>query len=600
MNRKSVVFITVLLLAGICNSLGFAGDKGAIVSGETHSGQQITGAGQRDSWTITGNAGDRLLITAVTTSGALNTVITLYPPGGGAAEASTAPWGDHLDHQIQLTGEYTVVVYDYQEDDIGYYDISLLTLSGVMTSAADLDGGEIVSGETLEGRMNHFSDMDGFQFEATAGDRILVTAVTNTGSLNTVISLYPPNGEEEEASSAPWGDFLDHQIKQTGRYTLVIADYQYNDQGYYNLSLMKLPGALTSADDEDGGSILSGQTLQGRINLHSDLDGFQFDAKAGDRVLITAVTSAGSLNTVILLYPPNSEEREASTSPWGDHLDHQIKQTGRYTIVLQDYQFDHEGYYNLSLMKLPGTLTSTADGDGGPITSGETLSGRINTYSDMDGFQFDGEAGDRILVSAVKTSGSLNTWISLYPPNSDQQETSTSPWGDFLDHQLKQSGKYTLIIQDYQFDHSGYYNVTLLKDPGGVTSAGDQDGGPLTTCRAVRGNIHSSDLDGFEFTGKEGDRIVLTANTTSGSLRTFLALYPPSGGPAEADTGFLDNYLDHRLMESGEYRVVVRDYNLGGEGYYTLMLQSSDIKFDCSSTFYWNIYLPAILYGQKR
>ena len=67
-------------------------------------------------------------------------------------------------------------------------------------------------------------------------------------------------------------------------------------------------------------------------------------------------------------------------------------------------------------------------------SSGETLKGSI-LVSDMDAYQFYGEAGDRAIISAVTTSGLLNTEIILVDPDF-VNETNTQPGGDLLDHEL--------------------------------------------------------------------------------------------------------------------------------------------------------------------
>jgi len=89
----------------------------------------------------------------------------------------------------------------------------------------------------------------------------------------------------------------------------------------------------------------------------------------------------------------------------------QLLYSGLYTIIVQDLNLQYEGNYNISLLDVPdGPVSSPNDPDGGYIASGETLSGSIIT-SDMDAFQFDANTNDRVIITAVKTSGNLNTEI---------------------------------------------------------------------------------------------------------------------------------------------------------------------------------------------
>src|SRR5439155_1048087 len=146
------------------------------------------------------------------------------------------------------------------------------------------------------------------------------------------------------------------------------------------------------------------------------------------------------------------------------------------------------------LLKIPaGPLSSQEDKDGGFIASGETLSGTMNVSSDMDAFQFVGTAGDWIIITAVATFGTLDTTIDLYPPGGGPREATTDRGGggggDRLDHQLAQSGLYTIVIYDHILSRTGDYNITLLKIPGAVSFPGDLNGGAVAPSECLSGTI---------------------------------------------------------------------------------------------------------------
>ena len=377
MLKKKVFSLAVFCVILNCFSGGNAADRGPINSGETKIGIDILAPSYMDTWTFYGNAGDRVIINAVTISGTLDTTIYLYPPGGGAAEATTyhsylgSIWGDdQLSHQLQQTGLYTIVIQDATLNKAGNYNISFLKNPGTVNSAGDPNGGIIISGQTLSGTINVASDIDAFQFWGGAGQRIVINAVTTSGNLDTTIYLYPPGGGAAEATTyhsylgSIWGDDqLDHQLQQNGLYTIVIQDATINKTGNYNISFLKIPGPINSLGDPDGGAIASGQSSNGTINVPSDYDAFQFYGNTGDRVIINAVTTSGNLDTTIYLYPPGGGAAEATTyhsylgSIWGDdQLDHQLQQNGLYTIVIQDATINRVGDYTVSLSKIPPDL----------------------------------------------------------------------------------------------------------------------------------------------------------------------------------------------------------------------------------------------------
>jgi len=57
----------------------------------------------------------------------------------------------------------------------------------------------------------------------------------------------------------------------------------------------------------------------------------------------------------MLLIDPDQID-EANTQPGGDLLDHELLETGLYTIVVQDAGLDEYGSYNITLIKFPDTL----------------------------------------------------------------------------------------------------------------------------------------------------------------------------------------------------------------------------------------------------
>jgi hypothetical protein len=496
--KKGLFYLILLtLLLGLL-PFAWGADRGEIRSGETKIGLEIVAASYMDIWTLNGDQGDRVILNAVTTSGGLDTCITLFPPGGVDAEVTTCTSlscvyyasPDKLDHQLSQDGPYTIVVQDDCVSNSGTYNITFLKIPGSVSSGEDPDGGPIASGETLSGTINAASDMDAFQFYGQSGERIILNAVTTSGDLDTCITLYPEGGGDAEVTTCTSlscvyyasADKLDHQLSQSGLYTIVVKDDCLSNSGTYNITFLKIPGAVSSGGDPDGGLIASGETLSGTINAASDMDAFQFYGQSGERIILNAVTTSGGLDTCITLYPEGGGVAEATTCTSlscvyyasADKLDHQLSQSGLYTIVVQDDCLSNSGTYNITFLKIPGAVSSIEDHDGGAIVPcGETLTPTVDVASDMDAFQFYGQAGERIILNAVTTSGSLDTCITLYPEGGGDAEVTTCTSlscvyyasADKLDHQLTYTGLYTVVIQDDCLSNSGTFNISLTKIP---------------------------------------------------------------------------------------------------------------------------------------
>ena len=470
MKKKYFLQVVVVTVFLCFNAAALAG--GVINSAETETGS-FTSPTYQDAWTFSGSAGDRVVITATGTTPGVYPEIYLNPPGSGESEASAVGAGGfkRLDYQLQQTGTYTILMQDNGLNTAGDYAISLAKLPGAVTAPTDTDGGAIVSAQTLIGTFNLASDTDMFQFTAAAGDRVVITATGTPAGVYPEIYLYPPGSGESEASAIGAGGSkrLDYQLQQTGTYTILMQENGLNTAGDYAISLAKLPGAVTSPTDTNGGAIVSAQTLIGTFNLDSDTDMFQFTATANDRVVITTTGTTTGVYPEIYLYPPGSGGSEASAVGAGGskRLDCQLQQTGTYTILMQDNGLNTAGDYAISLAKLPGAVTSPTDTNGGAIVSAQTLTGTFNLASDTDMFQFTAAAGDRVVITATGTTTGVYPEIYLYPPGSGESEASAVGAGGSkrLEHLLQDSGTYTILLQDNGLNTAGIFDVSLEKNP---------------------------------------------------------------------------------------------------------------------------------------
>jgi len=623
--HKTIVRTLFLSLASV--SVVLADDRGQIYSGETVTGLQITAPSYTDSWSLDGTAGQRILISVKRTAGAtfFTPNVLLYPPDSNIAEAGP---NSIIDHSLQQSGLYRIDVFDTGYNDEGTYNITLLALpDGALTCPNDVNGGPINSGQTLSGTVVA-SDMDAFQFTGQADDRVLITVkpTSTVTGFNPVAKLYPPDGNVTEVNAS---GTIEHQLFQSGLYTIVLNDDDYAQQGPYNITFVNLqnfapadfqPDGIVDTNDlallaghwlntdcgelndwcdwtdldgdntidfndycvlaqywqcgmsvSSDGPIVSGQTISDNL-LISDMDAFWFHGSQNDRVLIVAKKTSGPtyFNPFLKLFPPDGEPNEVGPSAT---IDHQLAYSGLYTLVAYDGGYSEAGTYNLSLLNLTtGPLTSQADANGGPIVSGQTVSGSI-AVADLDAFQFSGQAGCRVLVIVKKISGDSGfiPYIRLYPPDGSAYQAGPA---DIIDYQLTQTGTHTIVIHDDNYSHQGNYNVTLLILPDGpLTCPGDGDGGSIACDQNQVGSSVVSDMDAFQFYGSQGQTVDVNAVKTSGGIyyKPVVSLYPPDGGPSEAGPlSFID---DHQLQQSGTYTILVSDDGFSDTGSYTIRLE---------------------------
>lgn len=331
---------------------------------------------------------------------------------------------------------------------------------------------------------------------------------------------------------------------------------------------------LTGAPLHAATPIASGETQCGTLDISESM-AYEFFGEAGDRVVIDAAKTGGNFyfNTELRLIDPDLMDEE-HTQPGGDLLDHTLQKSGVYTIIVQDVDLDHPGSYCLTFINLvTGPIFTSDDPDGGNIASGETSCGD-NVASDMDAYQFYGEAGDRVLISAAKSGGNFyyNTEMRLIDPDFEDAADS-QPGGDLLDHTLQKTGVYTVIVQDVDLDHPGSYCISLVNLMGAASSPGDCDNGLLLSGTPLSGANAISDMDVYPFYGAAGDRVIIGAAKTGGNFyyNTEILLIDPDKQD-EADTLPGGDLLDHILLKTGLYMIVVQDVGFDHAGTYNITL----------------------------
>lgn len=124
--------IICLLVAVWMTALGVntAGAQGALTNGGRQDGS-ISSSGGRDSWTLTANPGDPIIVQIAKLSGgaAFTPMIELRAPDGAFLSSSSGGVAARLDVQADAGGTYTVVISDVHQTGTGTYRLTVNGLS---------------------------------------------------------------------------------------------------------------------------------------------------------------------------------------------------------------------------------------------------------------------------------------------------------------------------------------------------------------------------------------------------------------------------------------------------------------------------------------
>jgi len=213
------------------------------------------------------------------------------------------------------------------------------------------------------------------------------------------------------------------------------------------------------------------------------------------------------------------------------------------------------------------------------LRSGETITGTIESASSTYNWSFYGEAGDRVVICAVKTSGSMSgAYLKLYDKDSLIETQNSGNPG--IDNQLEKTGLYTLSVEAGAHSGTGNYSLTFLKNPGPVSAPGDLDGGTMIPGMKYSGTIDVvSDLDAYQFYGESGDIVKIYALKKSGNMSDmYIKLYPADGEAAESENLGI-NGIDYMLGETGLYTLIVEADNHSGTGKYEIVFIKAPANF---------------------
>lgn len=198
---------------------------GANEHGELVNGGKVSGTiefGDVDSYTVTANPGDNVLLRAVDLGGVnFEPQINVYKPDGSLQLWDYGQVICGVSFTANIAGPYTVMLRDYRSGGgTAPYEIHCVRTPGAN------EHGELTSG-TVASEFIELGDLDSFTFTVNQGDTFQLQA-TDMGGTNfePQMNIYRPDGSLQNWT---WGNNVatfGMTAGSTGTYTVVVMDYQ--------------------------------------------------------------------------------------------------------------------------------------------------------------------------------------------------------------------------------------------------------------------------------------------------------------------------------------------------------------------------------------
>jgi|GEM_PF-1626210 len=520
-----------------------------IESGQWYSHSVNTNTGQ--GYVFYAEANDKVIVNVINES----IDLTSFVPDGNVENAAGTPlftWTNTLGGvstslTIGATGWFDINILNPHLTNAPHtFSVSIMRMPHTHApfSYNDLDVGPIRSGEYREGTIGDGTtgraDLDAATFAVSNRCTVQMRIGQETLTMAPNLFLYDPSGQPVTNDFPPEyrGEII-ATLSQTGIYMAVADDY-LNTVGRYAISQVTI-GAPLVGNDLDVGTILKGETKQGKINVPGDLDAATFTGSTGDVVNITMSELDGvdyELNPVIELYAPNGTRlaRDEDIFEESAVITNLLMTNGLFTIICKDAEDRYNVNYSLVLLSTNIYPTPPAPL---PIPTGVTAS--------------DGTYLDKVTVSWDPLAGITN--YSLW-----RRHLSGN---NYVDVQLCLTNVTSIEDSDVQTNVAYYYRVKAESN-GMYGAFSSEDSGfcqQMVSGQAIESgqyysegynilstNYPSARSKNYTFFAIQGETIIVRLGNTADSYPDF-AMYNPNSTPAN-----FTQYAAH------EYHLAITNY----------------------------------------
>lgn len=398
----------------------------------------IDSTGETDQITFVGNAGERVRIRVVETSGSLIAYQELRRPNGTTLCGPTSVLD--LTCLLDSTGTYTIRVFDNNNTDTGGYSLHLLRLNNPVNCSS-------ISYDALPsiGSIDLPTEYDCITFNGEINEKVRVRMTETSGALIAYQEWLRPDGTSLCGPSSLVD--LDCVLDTSGTHTILISDNNGLDTGGYRIYIQRLnnPVGCTSIS-------IGAQPVSGFIDLPTEYDCFKFSSAASDRVRIRLVDNSGTIIAYQEILRPDGNTVCGPSSLLD--LNCFLDTSGTHTILISDNNGKDTGGYSLFIQRLNNPVGCTS------INYGTNpLSGSINFSAEFDCFTFNGALNDMINIPVDETSGSLLAYREVLRPDGN---TICGPSSlQELSCLLDASGSHTILVSDNNGIDTGNYQIGL-------------------------------------------------------------------------------------------------------------------------------------------
>lgn len=478
--------------------------------------------------------------------------------------------------------------------------LAALTLTGGEARAQQrLSVGTEAAGSLQDGdqRLDSGEYVDVWTFQGRAGQQVTINM--SSTEVDAYLMLRGPAGVSEWNDDRATGETnarITVRLPADGLYRISATSYEPDESGDYRISLIE--GAGPGSGQEGGGEIQLGQTGAGRLALGDDRldagefsDRWTFRGTPGQTYVVRL--NSGAFDPYVMVRGTDLEadnDDEPGRGSVNSRVEFVMPADGEVRVYATSYQADETGDYALLLSEAgaeqePATVVASL----ATLEIGQTQSGALSSDAPtlrsgeyMQAYALTGRAGDRIELR-LRSAG-FDPYVFITGPGefsaaNDDDETGEDGTNSRLIVTLPADGEYQVVATSFEPGETGEFILAVDRAGDEVaatrtasTIAAFEDG-VVREGMLSRGDATLDDgqfVDIYQFTGRRGTRVALTAE--SDVFDTKLFLLGPGDVAENNDDGpdGTNSRIELVLPEDGTYDVAVSSFNGGETGAYRL------------------------------
>jgi hypothetical protein len=340
MNRLRVVTVIVVMM-----TFGWL-----LTQAQEESTGVIDEANPQVDFTFNLEAGVTARVEVLTTSGDLDPILTIRDSSGSVIIENDDAGINNLNSAAAFTAQvadtYTASVTAWS--GTGEFVLRLWTGGEELFEPQYGPGAEIYEGEISESVPAQTITVD-----LEAGQTIFIVTTALSGDLDTIVTLYNPDGSEaarnDDASRQTFNSALVYTATASGIYTVEVTAYE-DSLGAFEMAVTVGGNEVAQQGDIRVGA--QSQFFEGQITGGTPEVSYPITLDAGDTILAQTEATSESLDTILALFDPSGELIELNDDLGSSTLDSGIAitvaQAGQYEVVVGSYG-ETTGTYTLTV-----------------------------------------------------------------------------------------------------------------------------------------------------------------------------------------------------------------------------------------------------------